>query len=99
MRSRIHSVVLSSEAGECTPAVDVHETDATVEIVMDLPGGEPSAVRVVFKGNAVLIAAARNGAQARAVLSDGELRIPVPKVVERRGRAIQVTVESAAKPS
>jgi HSP20 family protein len=42
--------------GECSPPLDVYETDDTVEIVMDLPGVDPSAVRLVAKGDAVLIA-------------------------------------------
>lgn len=42
--------------GECSPAVDVYETDETIEISMDLPGVDADAVRIVVKGNAVLIA-------------------------------------------
>ena len=42
--------------GECSPPVDVYETDETIEISMDLPGVESDAVRIVVKGNAVLIA-------------------------------------------
>jgi HSP20 family protein len=45
-----------SLAGECAPPIDVYETDETVEITMDLPGVDPSAVRVVIKGDAVLVA-------------------------------------------
>ncbi len=47
---------LESLAGECTPPVDVYETDATVEISVDLPGVDPGALRIVVKGSAVLIA-------------------------------------------
>ena len=122
---------LESLAGECTPALDVYETDASLEIVADLPGVEPGAVRVIVKNGVVLIvgekparrsngesssfhlvergfgrfarsvrlATACDGGQARAVFTDGELRISVPKRPDRRGRSIQVPVESAAKPS
>src|SRR5262245_20875493 len=45
-----------SLAGECAPAIDVFETDEHFEITMDLPGVDTSAVRVVVKGSAVLIA-------------------------------------------
>jgi HSP20 family protein len=112
--------------GECAPAVDVYETDEAVEVVMDLPGVEADAVRVVIKGDVVLIAgekASRRGrgdcsfhlverdfgrfarlvrltaaceaGRARAALINGELRVTIPKVVDRRGRAIQVPVTTA----
>lgn len=121
---------LESLAGECAPALDVYETDQTVEIAVDLPGVEPHAVRVILKGSTVLIVgekparrsqgesnfhlvergfgrfargvrltAACDCAQIRAILSDGELRVTLPKMTDRRGRSIQVKVESAAKPS
>ena len=112
-----------SLAGECAPPIDVYETDETVEITMDLPGVEPSAVRVVIKGDAVLVAgekAPRRGrgdasfhlvergfgrfartvrlssacdtGRARATLDRGELRLTLPKIVERRGRPHRVPV-------
>jgi HSP20 family protein len=43
-------------SGECHPAVDVFETDAAVEIVMDVSGISADAVRVVFRAGVVLIA-------------------------------------------
>src|SRR6185369_7169660 len=45
-----------SLAGECSPAVDVYETDETVDISVDLAGVDPSAVRILCKGDSVLIA-------------------------------------------
>jgi HSP20 family protein len=112
-----------SLAGECAPAVDVYETDESLEITVDLPGVDPSAVRVIGKGDSVLIAgekAARrarressfhlverdygrfarvvrlrrpcNTSKAHATLGNGELRVSVPKIVERRSRAIQIDV-------
>ena len=36
--------------GECSPAVDVYETDEALEIVVDLPGVDAAAVRVLVKG-------------------------------------------------
>src|SRR5262245_44452548 len=42
-------------AAECSPTLDVYETDDALEIVMDLPGTSAPAVRVVSKGDAVLI--------------------------------------------
>jgi len=109
--------------GECSPAIDVFETDDQLEIVMDLPGVDAQAVRVAIKGSAVLIAgekaprrgrgdssfhlvergfgrfarivrmaAACDAGNARATLQDGELRISLPKIAERRGRALRVPI-------
>jgi HSP20 family protein len=114
-----------SLAGECTPAVDVFETDEAMEITVDLPGVSPAAVRVMMKGDTVLVAgekAARRGhhessfhlvergfgrfartirlgrpcdaAHARARFANGELRITIPKIAERRGPAIQISIEA-----
>jgi len=115
---------LESLAGECTPPIDVYETDSSLEISADLPGVDPGAVRVVVKGTVVLIAgdkAPRRGrgdasfhlvergfgrfartvrfttpcdpVRAQAVLEKGELRVSLPKVAERRGRAIPIAVK------
>ena len=112
-----------SLAGECAPPLDVYETDDLLEITMDLPGIEPAAVRVIGKGDSLLIAgekAARRArressfhlvergygrfarvvrlgracdtSKARATLVNGELRISIPKIVERRSKAISITV-------
>jgi HSP20 family protein len=43
-------------AGECHPALDVFETDEAVEIVMDVSGVAPEALRVMFRAGVVLIA-------------------------------------------
>jgi HSP20 family protein len=120
--------VFASEslAGECVPPIDVYETDDTLEIAVDLPGVDPAAVRVIGKGDSILIAgekAARrarvessfhlvergygrfarvvrlaracDAAQARARLNGGELRVSVPKIGDRRGRAIPIAITTA----
>jgi HSP20 family protein len=46
----------SAALGQCTPALDVLETDEAVELVVDLPGVAPGAVRVLLKGGVVVIA-------------------------------------------
>jgi len=112
-----------SLAGECAPPLDVLETDDALEITVDVPGVDPAAVRIIAKGDSVLIAgekAARRArsessfhlvergygrfarvvrlgrpcdtAKARATLVNGELRISIPKIAERRARAIAITV-------
>ena len=112
-----------SLAGECAPPVDVYETDDTLEITVDLPGVDAAAIRVIGKGDSVLIAgekAARRArressfhlvergygrfarvvrlgrpcdtSKARATLVDGELRVSIPKIADRRGRAIKITL-------
>ena len=49
--------VLTTESltGECSPVIDVYENEAWVEIVVDLPGVDPAAIRVTAKGDTVLI--------------------------------------------
>ena len=117
---------LESLAGECSPPIDVYETDESIEIAVDLPGVEPAALRVLFKGGAVLIVgekAARrsrgessfhlvergfgrfartvrltrpcDASRASAVLAEGELRISIPKIAERRGQVVQIQVQAA----
>jgi HSP20 family protein len=112
-----------SPAGECAPALDVYETDEALEITVDLPGVDPAAVRIVGKGDSILIAgqkAARRAqressfhlvergygrfaravrlgracdmSRAHATLTNGELRISIPKIVERRNRAIPISI-------
>ena len=46
----------ASGAVECSPPVDVLETAAGVEILMDLPGVPAATVRVVFSRNVLLVA-------------------------------------------
>jgi HSP20 family protein len=110
-------------AGECAPALDVFETDEAVEIAVDLPGVSPESVRLVARGQTLLIAgnksprrtrsdasfhlvergygrfarvvrlsAACDTNRARASMNNGELRISVPRMAERRGRSIRITI-------
>ena len=52
-------------SGECHPAVDVFETDAAIEIVMDVSGISPDALRVVFRAGVLLIAGEKAPPAAR----------------------------------
>lgn len=112
--------------GECSPPLDVIETDTSVDIVMDLPGVNPDSVRILMRGSTVLIAgqkaprrvrpdssfhlvergygrfaravrlaSACDGGRASAVLAHGELRISLPRIVERRGRSIRIAVSDS----
>jgi len=114
-----------SLAGECAPPLDVYETDDTLEITVDLPGVDAAGIRVLAKGDSLLIAgekAARrtrgessfhlvergygrfarvvrlghacDTAHAQASLSGGELRVSIPKITDRRGRAVVIAVKS-----
>ena len=112
-----------SLAGECSPQIDVYETDDALEVVTDLPGVSPKSVHIVAKGDALLIAGEKtprrtggdptfhlvergygrfarvvrlgrpcNTANARATIANGELRISIPKVDDRRGRRIPIAI-------
>jgi HSP20 family protein len=113
-------------AGECMPVVDVFETDRTVEIVLDLPGVTPDAVRILFKAGVLLIVGEKerpdltrrgpasfhlverdfgrfaravrinvaiDGSQARARLANGELRVVLPRIRDRRGAGLLVPID------
>ena len=112
-----------SLAGECAPAIDVFETDDSIEIVVDLPGVDTSSIRVLSKGDAVLVAGEKRSrrvqgessfhlvergygrfarairimrpcdtARASAALVEGELKVSLPKIADRRGRATSIPV-------
>ena len=115
----------SEAAAECTVPMDVVETSAGVEIVMDLVGIPADGVTIVVARNTVLITGDKRAAAcehcgeaafhvaervfgrfARAIklsgafdvaradarLRDGELRVKLPRIEDRRGREHRVTV-------
>src|SRR5437016_3586875 len=53
-------------SGEYHPALDVFETDMAVEIVMDVSGISPDALRVVFRAGVLLIAGEKAPPVSRA---------------------------------
>jgi HSP20 family protein len=112
-----------SLAGECSPTLDIYETDDTMEITVDLPGVDASAIRVLGKGDSVLVAGHKPSRRVRgessfhlvergygrfaravrvaqpcdlargsAAMVDGELRISLPKLKDRRGNTIAIPV-------
>jgi HSP20 family protein len=115
-------------AGECSPAIDVYERDESIEIVVDVPGVDPSAVRILAKGDLLLIVGEKNvqrprtevsfhlverdfgrfartvrttracdTSRAQARLVNGELHLSLPKIAERRGRAIPIRIDDSTK--
>ena len=111
---------------ECSPPLDIYETDDSIEIAVDLPGVDASVIRVVAKGNAILIAGEKtprrsrgdasfhlvergygrfarvarltspcDTANARATFTNGELRVSLRKIAERRGRPIPIAISTS----
>jgi HSP20 family protein len=78
---------LEGLTGECSPPVDVYETDGTVEITMDLPGVTASAVRIVGRGSALLIAGEKTPRRSRG---DSSFHL-VERGFGRFARAIRVS--------
>ncbi|HEY3162577.1 MAG TPA: Hsp20/alpha crystallin family protein [Vicinamibacterales bacterium] len=72
--------------GECHPAIDVFETDTAVEIVMDVAGIAPEAIRVVFRSGVVLIA----GEKAPPVASAPQSFHRVEREFGRFARGVRV---------
>ena len=113
--------------GECTPPMDVVETDTRVEVTMDVPGVPRSRLSVVFSQGTLIVAGhklpascahdqaafhlaerdfgrfvravrlsgAFDGGQAQASLAEGELRVVLPRIQERRGRDIRIEITGA----
>ena len=110
-------------SGECHPTLDVIETDAAMEVIVDVSGIQAAALRVLFRdgvliiagekaptsttdeqtfhlverefgrfARAVRLAGAFDIQHARATVSEGELTIMLPKLVERRGQGHRIPV-------
>jgi HSP20 family protein len=73
-------------SGECHPAVDVFETDTSVEIVVDVSGISLDAVRVLFRAGVVLIA----GEKAPPVAREPQTFHLVEREFGRFARAVRV---------
>ena len=80
---------LTAAAGQCNPALDVFETDETVEVVVDLPGVAPSALRVVLKGGVVLVAGEKLSMPPVGI-GAGDFHL-VERAFGRFARAVRVT--------
>lgn len=47
---------------ECTPPIDVIETDAAIQVLLDLPGVAQTEIEIVFSRNVLLIAGTKTAA-------------------------------------
>jgi HSP20 family protein len=72
--------------GECHPLVDVRETDEALEVVMDVPGVPIEAMRVIFRGNVLVIA----GEKAPPSSTDEQTFHLVEREFGRFARAIRL---------
>lgn len=114
----------SPAAAECTPPLDIIETDAAIEAILDIPGVPRSSVEIVFSRNVLLVTGQKlpagcehrdaafhiaersfgrfaraigvdgafDAGRATATLTDGELRIVLPRLAERRGGEIRIPI-------
>jgi len=83
------SVERRMAAGETTPAIDVLETETSIEIDVDLPGVEPREVRVLVRNGVVIVAGEKlpRDADRRA---DGSFHL-VERGFGRFARAVRLT--------
>ena len=111
-------------AAECTPPLDIIETEAAIEAILDIPGVPRDSVEIVFSGNVLLVTGQKlpavcehrdaafhiaersfgrfaraigvdgafDAGRATASLADGELRIVLPRLAERRGGQIRIPI-------
>jgi HSP20 family protein len=45
--------------GECVPPMDVVETPAAIEVILDLPGVAPGAIRILMRRTALVVVGAK----------------------------------------
>ena len=112
-------------AAECTPPLDVIETDRGIEAVIDVPGVPRASIEIIFSRNVLLVAGQKqpmvcehggaafhiaersfgrfaraisvdgafDAGRATATLTDGELRVFLPRRDERRGAQIRIPIQ------
>jgi len=74
-------------AAECTPPLDVIETDSGIEAVLDVPGVPESSIEIVFSRNVLLVA----GQKVAAVCEHGDAAFHIAeRSFGRFARAIKV---------
>ncbi len=60
--SRVYAM---EPVSQCSPAIDVYERDGSIDVVVDLPGVDPAALRVLAKGDTLLIVGEKTARQAQ----------------------------------
>jgi HSP20 family protein len=74
-------------AAECTPPLDIMETDEAIEAILDLPGVAKSSIEIVFSRNVLLVA----GQKLPAVCEHGDAAFHIAeRSFGRFARAISV---------
>lgn len=73
-------------SGECHPSLDVRETDAAVEVVVDVAGIPAEALRVLFRSGVLLIA----GEKAPLPVTEEQTYHLVEREFGRFARAVRV---------
>ena len=76
-----------SLVGECSPPLDVFETDDSVEVAVDLPGVDIASIRVLLKGNNLLVAGEKASRRGRG---DSSFHL-VERGYGRFARAVRLT--------
>ena len=111
-------------AAECTPPLDIIETNAALEAILDVPGVPEDSVEIVVSGNVLLVTGQKlpspcehrdaafhiaersfgrfaraigvdgafDAGRATATLNNGELRIVLPRLADRRGGPIRIPI-------
>jgi HSP20 family protein len=109
---------------ECSPPLDIVETETGVEAILDVPGVPEASIEIVFSGNVLVIAGQKfpavcdhrdaafhvaergfgrftraisvegafDAGRATAALTNGELRVVLPRLDERRGGPIRIPI-------
>lgn len=107
---------------ECRPLLDVVETAEAVEVIVDIPGVPPEALRVAVRRNTVLVVGVKltaidrarrfhlaersygrfaravrltgaiDATRAQANAANGQLRVTLPRIQDRRGHVIAIPV-------
>jgi HSP20 family protein len=73
-------------SGECRPALDVRETEDAIEVVVDVAGVRPEAIRVLFRSGILLVV----GEKAPAPAADQQTFHLVEREFGRFARAVRL---------
>ena len=74
-------------SGECRPSIDVLETESAVEVVVDVAGVPAEAVRILFRGDTLVVA----GEKAPGTLTADATFHLVEREFGRFARAVRLT--------